>query len=115
MPFWLVYGIEAVMPMEYIMPSLRIAASTGMVDHRALEEWIIQLEELEEECLELDEETLQDGLRLQKIMNEKFLLREKSAMVEEEVKKLEEGIKRDFLDKNTVLIKQDAHDYIDKF
>ena len=29
-PFKLVYGKEAFMPMEYIVPSLRIAAATGM-------------------------------------------------------------------------------------
>jgi len=48
-PFQLVYGKEAVMPMEYIVPSLRIAAIIGMVDHGALEERLGQLEELEEE------------------------------------------------------------------
>lgn len=37
-PFRLVYGVEAVMPMEYIMPSLWIVALTGIMDHRALEE-----------------------------------------------------------------------------
>jgi len=47
-------------------------------------------------------------------MNEKVQLRKKTTMVEEEVKKLEEGVKRDFLDKKTVLIKWDARDYIDK-
>ena len=31
-PFRLVYGIEVVMPMEYIVPSLRIEEFTGMVD-----------------------------------------------------------------------------------
>lgn len=36
-------------------------------------------------------------------------------MVEEEVKKLEEGIKKDFLDKKTVVRKQDAHNYVDGF
>lgn len=36
-------------------------------------------------------------------------------MVEEEVKKLEGGMKRDFLDKRTVVIKWDANDCIDKF
>ena len=35
--------------MEYIMPSLRIAALTGMMDFEALEERLAQLEELEEE------------------------------------------------------------------
>ena len=37
------------MPMEYIMPSLCIEALTGMADHKALEERLAQLEELEEE------------------------------------------------------------------
>jgi len=37
------------MPMEYIMPSLRIAVITGMADHGALEERLAQLEELEKE------------------------------------------------------------------
>jgi len=35
--------------MDYIVPSLRIAAATGMADCVALEERISQLEELEEE------------------------------------------------------------------
>ena len=35
--------------MEYIVPSLRIAALTGMTNHEALEERITQLEKLEEE------------------------------------------------------------------
>eukprot|EP00253_Pinus_taeda_P034714 PITA_34714 len=48
-PFWLVYGKEAIMPMEYIVPSLRITAITGMENRGALEEWLAQLEELEEE------------------------------------------------------------------
>ena len=48
-PFRLVYGTEVVMPMEYIVPSLWIAAMTGMVEHEALEERLMQLEELEEE------------------------------------------------------------------
>jgi len=48
-PFRLVYGVEAVMPMEYIVPSLCIAALIGMTDHRALVERLTQLDELEEE------------------------------------------------------------------
>eukprot|EP00253_Pinus_taeda_P032299 PITA_32299 len=48
-PFRLVYGVEAVMPMEYIVPSLRIAALIGMTDRDALEERLAQLEELKEE------------------------------------------------------------------
>ena len=37
------------MPMEYIVPSLRIAAITGMANRGALEERFAQLKELEEE------------------------------------------------------------------
>eukprot|EP00253_Pinus_taeda_P014337 PITA_14337 len=48
-PFRLVYGIEAVMPMEYIVPSLCIAMFIGIVDHGALEERLAQLTELEED------------------------------------------------------------------
>ena len=47
--FRLVYGVEAVMPMEYIVPSLCIAALTGMMDCGALKERLAQLAELEEE------------------------------------------------------------------
>ena len=35
-PFKMVYGVEVVMPMEYIVPSLCIAAFTGMADRVAL-------------------------------------------------------------------------------
>ena len=48
-PFRLVYGVEVVMLMEYIVSYLYIAALTGMTDHDALEERLAQLEELEEE------------------------------------------------------------------
>jgi len=48
-PFRLVHGVEAIMPMEYIMPSLCIAMLIGMTDHRALEKRLAQLDELEEE------------------------------------------------------------------
>ena len=45
-----VYGQEAVNPMEYIFPSLRIAMSTGMDDAKALEVRVVQLIQLEEDC-----------------------------------------------------------------
>lgn len=47
--FRLVYGVEAIMPMECIVPSLRIEVLTGMMDRWALEERLAQLDELEEE------------------------------------------------------------------
>ena len=45
-PFKLVYGQEVVMPMEYIVPSPRISATTGMDDEAALEERLDQLVQL---------------------------------------------------------------------
>jgi len=48
-------------------------------------------------------------------MKERVRLREKGALLEAEVKKLEDKIKIDFLDKKTRAIKQGAHDYLDEF
>ena len=48
-PFRLVYGVEAVMPMEYIVLSLCIAVFTGMANRGALEERLVQLTKLEED------------------------------------------------------------------
>jgi hypothetical protein len=48
-PFKLVYGLEAVVPMEYLVPSLRIAAFTDMDDTRVVQERLAQLVELEED------------------------------------------------------------------
>eukprot|EP00253_Pinus_taeda_P018727 PITA_18727 len=47
--FRLVYGMEVVIPMEYSVPSLHIAVLTGMTDREALEDRLVQLEELKEE------------------------------------------------------------------
>ena len=47
-PFRLVYEKEVVMPMEYIVPSLRIVAITEMIDVGAIEGILSQLLQLEE-------------------------------------------------------------------
>eukprot|EP00253_Pinus_taeda_P007586 PITA_07586 len=47
--FRLVYGVEVVMPMEYIVPSLCITTLKDMADREALEEQIAPLMELEED------------------------------------------------------------------
>jgi len=47
--FRLVYGIEAIMPMEYIVPFLRITTLSGTTDHGALEERLVQLTGLKED------------------------------------------------------------------
>ena len=48
-PFWLVYGKEFVMPMEYIVPSLRIATFTNMDDLDIMKEIMLQLIAFEED------------------------------------------------------------------
>jgi hypothetical protein len=45
----LVYGKEAVMPMEFILPSLHIATITELSDTSAIEERLAQLVQLEED------------------------------------------------------------------
>jgi hypothetical protein len=48
-PFKLVYGLEAIVPMEYLVPSLRIFSFTDMDDTGVVRERIGQLVELEED------------------------------------------------------------------
>ena len=48
-PFSLVYGQEAIIPMEYIIPSLRIAQITEMADTDTMNERLAQLLALEED------------------------------------------------------------------
>jgi hypothetical protein len=48
-PFKLVYVLEAVVPMEYLVPSLRIATFIGMDDTDAVQDRLAQLLELEED------------------------------------------------------------------
>jgi hypothetical protein len=50
-PFKLVYVPEAVVPMEYLVPSLRIVASIDMDDTGVVQERLAQLVELEEDSL----------------------------------------------------------------
>jgi hypothetical protein len=48
-PFKLVYGLDVLVPMEYLVPSLRIAAFIGMDDTRTMQYRLPQLVELEED------------------------------------------------------------------
>ena len=48
-PFKLAYGQEAVMPMEYIVPNLKIAAVTDLANEKIVEERLLHLLELEED------------------------------------------------------------------
>ena len=48
-PFKLAYGQEVVMPMEYIVPSLRVATLTDLVGEDTLVERLLHLVGLEED------------------------------------------------------------------
>jgi hypothetical protein len=48
-PFKLVYGLDVLVPMEYLVPSLRIATFIGMDDTRTMQYRLPQLVELEED------------------------------------------------------------------
>jgi hypothetical protein len=48
-PFKLVYGLEVVVPMEYLVPSLRSATFTGMDDIDVVQDRLAQLIELVED------------------------------------------------------------------
>jgi hypothetical protein len=48
-PFKLVYGLEAVVPMEYLVPNLRIATFTYMDDTCLMQDRLGKLVEMEED------------------------------------------------------------------
>jgi hypothetical protein len=48
-PFRLVYGKVALMPLEFVVPSLRISLTTQMSDEQSLQKWLDELMELEED------------------------------------------------------------------
>jgi hypothetical protein len=48
-PFKLVYDQEAVVPLEFLIPSLRIAAITQMTEHDAIQERLHQFLAMEED------------------------------------------------------------------
>ena len=51
-PFKLVYGLEAVVPMEFLVPSLRIAAENKLSLENLVNHRLDQLLELEEDILQ---------------------------------------------------------------
>jgi hypothetical protein len=48
-PFQLIYGLEAVLPIECQIPSLKLAVQL-FPDTSPLEEWLLYLERLNEQC-----------------------------------------------------------------
>jgi hypothetical protein len=50
-PFKLVYGQEAVVPLEFMVPSLRIETLTNMTERGAIQERLNKLMEMEEDMI----------------------------------------------------------------
>jgi hypothetical protein len=48
-PFKLVYGLESIVPMEYLVPSLRLTSFIDMDDTGIVQERLAKLVELEED------------------------------------------------------------------
>jgi len=63
----------------------------------------------------LEDEIQQGNLRLHKLEEERVRLRKKSALMDTEVKKLEDEMKDDFLTEKTRMVRQGAYDHVDKF
>lgn len=47
-PFQLVFGSEAILPIEFMLPYLRIMRVGGLADEKALDEWIENMVQLDE-------------------------------------------------------------------
>lgn len=66
-------------------------------------------------CGTLEAEIQQGNIRLEELEEERVRLRKKSALVDVEVKKLEDEIKEDFLTEKTRMVRQGVYDHADKF
>ena len=96
-PLRLEYGVNVVIPIVYKIPSLHIAAPVDMTTRGILEEGITQPNGAER--LGPKEEIRWGDLKLQEIMKERVWLRERNTLLEATVNKLEDEIKKYFLDK----------------
>lgn len=73
-PFQLMYGQEAVMPMEYMVPSLRIAVENRLGDTESLKERLYQLNKLDERRV-MAQWATENMQRRQKYWHDKHLRR----------------------------------------
>jgi len=107
------YEAEAIIPMEHTKPSPRIAVAVDTMVYEAWNEGITQPQETIH--MRLKKEIQQGNLRLHELENERVWLKEKSALMDAEVKKMEDEIKEEFLTENTRMVRQGAYDHADKF
>src|SRR3954469_11443318 len=74
-PFSLVYGCEAVLPLEIQMPSLRIAIASSMTEEEKDEQRLAQLEELNEKRLKAQQQIELYQARMARAYNKRIRLR----------------------------------------
>ena len=56
MPFFLVYGCETVLPLEILIPSLRVALTTRMMDEEKYRLRVQELKVLDDRCLQAQQQ-----------------------------------------------------------
>src|SRR5436189_5251385 len=74
-PFSLVYGCEAVLPLEIQIPSLRIAIASGMTEEEKDNQHLAQLEELNEKRLKAQQQIELYQARMARAYNKGIRLR----------------------------------------
>ena len=74
-PFSLVYGCEAVLPLEIQIPSLRIAIASGMTEEEKDKQRLAQLEELNEKRLKAQQQIELYQARMARAYNKGIRLR----------------------------------------
>ena len=70
-PFSLVYGCEAVLPLEIQIPSLRVAIATGLTDEEKHERRLQELEALDDKRLQAQQQIELYQARISKAYNKK--------------------------------------------
>ena len=107
------YEAEDVIPMEHAKPRSCTVATVDMMFCEAQKGGITQPQEIER--MGLEEAIQQGNLRLREIEKERIRLREKSALMDAEFKKLEDKIKEEFFAEKTRMVRQGPYNHSNKF
>ena len=70
-PYSLVYGHDAVLPMEVVVPSLRVAKQNGLTPEEYNEAMIIELEGVDEERMQAFNNLIIQKKKISRIYNKK--------------------------------------------
>ena len=70
-PYSLVYGHDAVLPMEVVVPSLRVAKQNGLALEEYNEAMIMELENIDEERMQALNNPIAQKKKISRIYNKK--------------------------------------------